>query len=179
MFAVPRREGPDLAWSASGLAWSRRASSCLPRSPPRPLSPYQRGLLPVRLRVGDSPRSSCCPRLCPQPDQLKRPPAEPTVLWKARKAFVIAWAAKGSQQEQRQPGPRWLLSWSGALVEGGGPGSCPPLNQAAPSYPLSQQSTSQSVSRVELGPGHPRVTSGYCAFVSPTMVQLGGVPVPC
>lgn len=53
-----------------------------------------------------------------------------------------------------------------------------PSTRLHPGTLLSQQPTPQGVSRVEPGPGHPRVTSGYCAFVSPTIVQLGGVPVP-
>ena len=40
LFAVPRGEGPDLAWSASGLAGGRGASGCLLGSPPSPRSPF-------------------------------------------------------------------------------------------------------------------------------------------
>lgn len=34
LFAVPRGEGPDLAWSASGLAGCLGASGCLLRREP-------------------------------------------------------------------------------------------------------------------------------------------------
>lgn len=105
LFAVPRGEGPDLAWRASGLAWSLGASGCLPRSPPHTLSPSQRGLLPVRLRVGGSPRALLLPTALPPAMPAQGPPAGTTVLWATRKAVLTAWAAKGSQQEQRQPGP--------------------------------------------------------------------------
>lgn len=133
LFAVPRGEGPDLAWSASGLAWSRGASACLPRSPPHPRSPSQRGLLPVRLRVGDRPRVLLLPTTLP--------PAMPGPSSWANSPVDNQESAPDSVGSQGLPAGtkaariRWLLSWLGALVEGGGRGSCIPLNQVASWYP--------------------------------------------
>lgn len=54
-FAVPRGEGPDLAWSASGVAGSRGASGCLAWNPISPQSVPVRAVS-ARLRVGDCPQ---------------------------------------------------------------------------------------------------------------------------
>lgn len=71
LFAVPRGEGPDLAWSASGLAGSPGASATSPGArQPSVLIPERAS--PLRLGWGTAPGSSCQPtdHDLPQPGSL-------------------------------------------------------------------------------------------------------------
>lgn len=85
---------------------------------------------------------------------------------------------RAPSRKQRRSDPLAAVLAEALAAEGGGRGGriLPTAQQAAPQHPL-LSSQHLSVSRVGQGQTC-RVTWGSCAFVSPTMVRLGGVPGP-
>lgn len=189
-----QRGGPGFGLECFWPGWEPMGFR-LPPSPPasprvRPaLCPVPERAHPGEVQGGDRPRGPLpapLPMTCPQPSQLtalRGPGRQP--CGQPGKALLPAWAAAGSQQETKAAQTRlasglagWLLTWPRALVERDVWGPAHPSTKLHPSTPLPQQPIPLSVSRVGLGPGHPRMTSGCHVFVSPTTIQLGGESVP-
>lgn len=131
-----QRDGPDLAWRASGLAGSRGASC---RRLPGALSPPS---TPARAPAGGAgretaPGSSCppCCQLCPQlPSRWVDSPVD-----EAEKcAASLGGRAPSRKQRRSDPLAAVLAGGTGGR---GGAGSCPPPSRLRPSTPSSVADT--------------------------------------